>query len=161
MTELIIAPDIGFAPIERSGVFTMFREDARLECNCPKKRGMGCGGIAIDDIPLQFRTFQLVAQRYAKRFIERMKPRGYAYMDGSDIVFHGPFPSYDFDNNLSDIDSAAKAMLPGKDGEEHPENMLSFVFEQSGGLVDYVLVATFLIRDEYTDIPVEAVANGF
>ena len=163
--ELILNPDIGYAPISKQGIFTIRREDARLECNCPKRRGTGCGGIAIDDIPLAFRSFQMLCQDYGRRFIARMKPRGFEFMDGDDLVIHGPFPSYELNKNLADIGSStwAQARYRDKeDGSEHPERVLPFVFERSiqGEYVDYVLAGTFLVRDEFTEIPLEEVAHG-
>jgi hypothetical protein len=162
VTELIIQPDTAVAPIQKHGIFTIRREDARLECNCPHKRGMGCGGIAVDDVPLQHRSFQLLCQDYAKRFISRMRARGYEYVDGGDVVFHGPFSSYELNKNLADIGSSqwGQAMYRDKaDNAEHPERVLPFVFERNplGEYVDYVLVATFTVRDVFTDIPLEEV----
>ena len=165
MTELILQPDTGYGLLEKTGVFTIRREDARLECNCPKRRGAGCGGIAINDIPLPLRSFQLLCIDYGKRFIDRMRVRGYEYQDGSDLLMHGPFPSYELNKNLADIGSSqwGQAMYRDKeDDAEHPERVLPFVFERDvmGEYVDYVLVASFKVKDVFTDIPVEEVSNG-
>lgn len=164
MPELIVAPELHKAVIERQGIFTMLREDAALECNCPQRRGEGCGGIAIDDIPLVFRTFQLLCQEKAKRFIQRLAARGYEFQDGSDVLVHGPFPSYEYERRLGDAGSPvwAKAMNRDyRDGLEHPERALPFVFERDpdGGFVDYVLVARFLIEDKFTDLEAH-IGNG-
>lgn len=159
MTELIIQPHIELAPIEKRGSFTIHREDARLMCNCPQKRGDGCGGIAIRDIPLQFRNFERLCTAYGKRFIDRMRPRGFEFVDGADLLLHGPFPSYELNKNLADVTSGewARAMYRDKaDDLEHRERVLPFVFEVDplGEFVDYVLVGTFLMRDVYTEIEV-------
>lgn len=159
MPEIVVAPDLNKAVIERQGIFTLLREDAALECNCPKRAGSGCGGIAINDIPLLFRTFQLLAQVKAKRFIDRLKPRGYEFMDGGNVLLHGPFPSYEFDRRLGSADDPLWAKARNRDRHddlEHPERVLPFVFERDlqGAYVDYVLVAQFLIEDKFTDLEV-------
>ena len=157
MTQIIIAPEVNLATIQKQGVFTIMREDARLECNCPEKRGVGCGGIAIRDIPLALRSFQMLCEDYAKRYIERQRVRGFEYVDADDMLLHGPFPSYELNKNLTDINSPEwrRAMSRDKeDGLEHPERALQFVFERGDAFVDYLLLASFTLRDTYTDIEV-------
>lgn len=152
MVELIVRPDVGKAIIQKSGVFSVHRENALLECNCPALRGP-CGGIAVGDIPLQYRAFQLLCMAQGKAFISKLVPRGYEWR-GGDLLVHGPWPSKY--QNLQDASAPAWSMVSRrdpKDDTEHPERFLSavgniddFVF------MDYVLVAEFLIRDEFTDL---------
>lgn len=152
MTGIIVRPDVGKAVIQRQGVFSVHRENAALECNCPSLRGP-CGGIAVGDIPLNLRSFQLLCTEMGKAFISRQIPRGYEWR-GGDLLVHGPWPSKT--QNLQDASSPAWSMVgrrDPKDGLEHPERFLAAVGNPDDYVfMDYVLVAEFLIRDEYTDL---------
>ena len=65
------------------------------------------------------------------------------------VRLHGPFPSYDFNQNLSDVQAAVwrDAQRPDSNGDEHPELALGSVFERDlafNPYADYVYLATFL-----------------
>lgn len=153
MVEVIIRPDVGKALIRREMVFSVHREDAALECNCPQRRGTGCGGISLDDIPLAFRTFELLCREKGKAAISRQAVRGYEWA-GGELMLHGPWPS-----KTQNLQDAASPFWFGlgrrdvKDDLEHPEKFLSAVGDTTQFThMDYVLVADFLIRDEFTDL---------
>lgn len=158
MPGLIVAPSLPKVLIERQGIFSVHREDAMLECNCPALRGP-CGGIALDDIPLALRRFQLLCIERAKRFVERQKPRGFEW-HGAPLLLHGPWPSKV--QNLQDASSSVWASARNRDShddEEHPERVLHVVsdWQPSGEghvFMDYILVGTFLYQDKMTDLEV-------
>ena len=148
MPGIIIKPDLGKVLVRREGLFTIMREDAGLECNCPAHRGP-CGGIDIDALPLQFRVFQLLCREKAQRFIDRQRPRGYEWANGV-MALHGPWPSRT--QNLTDLNQIKTGR--DADGFEHPEDAARFVFESNDEtpFVDYLLVGDFLFRDQMTDL---------
>ena len=153
MIGIIVAPDLGTERVERSGVFTVDALDARLiECNCPRQLGDGCGGIDLNRLPQEHRAFELKCKEMGKRFINRMAARGYEW-DG-DIVVHGPFPSHDFDNTMQDAESSQWRNMRRslEDGMEHPERLLPMVYERVTHLADYVVVGSFLFKDQITDL---------
>lgn len=153
MTGIIVRPEMNKVLIQKSGIFMLRRDDASLECNCPHLRGP-CGGIAISDIPLKYRAFELLCLEMGKKFIERQKPRGFEWTGGN-LLLHGPWPSKV--RNLVDIDSPTwnEAMKRDKDdGFEHPERVLSLVTDESSEYLDYVLVGDFLFKDRMTDLEI-------
>ena len=156
MANIIIAPEVLKATVQIQGIFSVHREDADLECNCPQRRGAGCGGIEVAQIPLLFRKFELLCKENADRFIERMAARGRVW-NNTPILLHGPWPTRV--GGLSDIDSSVwdSAMQRDKsDGWEHPERALAFVQDARDAYVrmDYVLLAEFELDDIFTDLEV-------
>ena len=154
MTAIIISPELELSLVERRGIFTIPTEDATLTCNCPK--GLACGGIAFDKIPLKHRTFEMHARELAKRFIERQAVRGYELV-GDDLRLHGPFWSYDFNNTLTDINSSLfkDAQRQDRNGDTHPELVLGAVFERDlafNPYVDYRVVGQFLKQAVITEV---------
>ena len=149
---VITRPELAKVVIERQGIFSVHREDAALECNCPRNLGP-CGGIAVSDIPLVMRTFQLLCMEKGKRFIERQRPRGYEWR-GGDLLLHGPWPSKV--QNLQSADSPVWATAMNRDyrdDEEHPERILHVVGEAGVSVfMDYILCAEFLFHDVMTDL---------
>lgn len=154
MPGIIVAPEVQKARMLIQGLFSLRSEDADLECNCPQRRGNGCGGIEIASIPLTFRAFELLCNENAKKFLRSMHARGREWT-GSPILLHGPWPSRT--SNLVDIDSPQwdGAMRRDKgDGAEHPERILGFVGNPADKheWMDYVLLAQFEVNDIYTDL---------
>lgn len=157
MPGIIVAPDLGKVLVQKQGVFQMHREDANLECNCPRRRGDGCGGISPSKLPMQFHKFELLCLDMGSTFIAQMRRRGYEWADG-DLVVHGPFPSYDLVHTMQDADatSLAAAMRRSKDdGWEHPELALPFTqMREESEWVDYVCVGQFLFKDRMSDVEI-------
>lgn len=155
MTGIIVQPDLGKVVVRREGIFTVDAELAALECNCPKQRGP-CGGIDINKIPLRYRTFQMLVQDRARRFIARQLPRGFEWY-GGDLELHGPWFSLDLAHNLQDASSTSwQVGKREKDGFEHPERAVAMVLEATPGLMDYLLVGEFLFQDQMTDLEIPA-----
>ena len=104
--------------------------------------------------------FQLHASRLQDDLIAKQRARGRDLT--GDIRLHGPFPSYDLNQNLVDVKASmwAEAQRPDKNGDEHPELVLDAVFERDEAFSpysDYVYVATFLGLEYFTR---ESVTGG-
>ena len=152
MPGIVVAPDLGKVLVQKQGIFQMHAEDARLECNCPRRRANGCGGITPSNLPFEFHDFELLCMEMGKKFLDSMRRRGYEWVKGS-LVVHGPFPSYDFNHTLGDASSNELVVRREKhDGFEHPERSLAFVHERNEVWVDYVVVGEFLFRDQMSDV---------
>lgn len=155
MTGIIVAPDLGKVLVERRGIFTVPGEMATVSCWCP--HGKPCQGVEIDKLPQSEHQFFLWAKRMGEMFIARQEPRGYEWAMGN-LWLHGPFPSYEFNSRLVDIESEAlrQAGKRGPDGFEHPEQALPLVFERDAfsPYMDYVFLGKFLFRDLMTDLEV-------
>lgn len=137
--------------VQRRGIFTLPVEDARLRCACPGP----CEGIEVRKIGLERRDMELLARSMEDRFVERMAVRGYELLGG--LRLHGPWPSYDFNNHLLDVESSifSDAKKTHGDGEEHPELSLGAVFEREGAFnpyMDYLLVGDFTKKGVWTEI---------
>ena len=154
MPGIIIAPNLDTVLVQRQGIFTLPAEDAIVGCNCQFKKP--CGGVDIDKLPFEVVAFFHTAKAMGSRFIERQVARGFEYV--GPMVLHGPFPSYDLNRNLADLESSRlkEAMRRDHDGFEHPEMSLEFVFERDeiGNYADYVFVGDFLFKDQMTDVEV-------
>ena len=156
MTGILVAPDLGVVLIRRQGSFTLPQENATVACLCPERKP--CGGVDIDKFPQSEASFMHVAKDMGNRFIERQKPRGFEFPLSGQLVLHGPFPSYEFNTRLADAESSMfrDAKRPDKNGDEHPELALPFVFERDAfsPYADYVFVGMFLFKDRMTDLEV-------
>lgn len=139
---LVVVKDKQLCPVPVRGVFTVPSEDALVKCDCPER----CEGILLPQIPLAARAFQLHAYELQSRLIERQRARGRELT--GEIRLHGPFPSYDLNQHLTDVNAAlwAEAQRPDQNGDEHPELALDAVFERDAfsPYSDYAYVATFL-----------------
>ena len=148
MSTLVVVKDRQLCPVPIRGVFTLPTEDASVKCRCPA----ACEGMLLPSIPLEARAFQLYAYEMQTKLIEQQRTRGREL--SGDIRLHGPFPSYEFNRHLVDINASlwAEAARPDKNGDEHPELALDAVFERDAfsPYSDYVYMATFL-GYEYVD----------
>lgn len=140
--SLVTVQDKRLCPVPITGVFTIPSEDALVSCNCPGP----CKGISLPNIPLHARAFQLHAYEMKDKLIERQKVRGRDFVS---LSFHGPFPSFDFNNNLTDIKASLwnDAVRKDQNGDEHPEEALVAVFEVDDAFSpysDYQFRAMFL-----------------
>ena len=156
MTGLLVAPDLDIVLVKRQGSFTLPAENGTVACLCPQ--GRPCGGVDIDKLPQTEAAFFGVAKDMGNRFIERQKPRGFEFPLSGQLVLHGPFPSYEFNRRLADVESSVfrDAMRRDRNGDEHPELALDVVFERDAfsPYVDYVFVGMFLFKDRMTDLEV-------
>ncbi len=101
----------------------------------------------MNDIPLEHRQCQLFLIEGAKKWINRMIPRGFIYEDYFDVHVYGPFPSYELSKNLRDVtefnvDATTAASMVKKRATEIEE------------FADYRLVANFSTRPLEFDNPV-------
>ena len=169
MTAILVAPDLDKAVMQKTGIFTLSKADASVAgkvigCNCPDRIGnnkdtsQGCSGFRVEQIPLQYRKFDLLARQMGQRFIERQKVRGFEWMN-TPLRLHGPFESYDFENTMVDVDSpvwSSAAQRDKADNFEHRERVVPLVFERPVGAanpkVDYQFVGEFLFQDFLTDL---------
>ena len=60
-------------------------------------------GTRLNAIPLPHRMCQQYLHAGAKRFIDRMRVRGFEYVDFYDVHVYGPFPSYDLPRTMRDL----------------------------------------------------------
>lgn len=155
MTSIVVAPELDRMVVERRGIFTVPAEDSLVACNCPHRKP--CNGIRIRSISLENRAFELLAHDMEQRFLERQAARGFELM-GAELLLHGPFWSYDFNSHLADISSSAwwDAQKKDRNGDEHPENTLGYVFEVDQSAFnpyrDYLIVGTFLKQAVLTEV---------
>lgn len=105
-------------------------------------------GSHLKGIPLEHRMCQMYLYEGAKRFIERMKVRGFEYEDFYDIHVYGPFPSYDLPHNLRDL----------SEFNADPNVVANLVKARATTVeefADYRLVGNFLSRPLVFDEPAE------
>ena len=156
MTGILVAPDLGTVLVERRGIFTLAAENATVACLCPERKP--CGGVDIDRLPQTETAFMHAAKDMGQRFIARQKPRGFEFPTSGRLVLHGPFPSYELNTRLSDIETSMikDAQRRDRNGDEHPECALPLVFERDafGPYADYVFIGEFLFKDRMTDLEV-------
>ena len=152
--ELILQPALGKVLVQKSGVFSVHREDAALECNCPALRGP-CGGLEVGKMPLAFRAFELLCLSNGNRFIKLMARRGFEW-HGGNLMLHGPWPSKV--QNMTDPTTplwSTVARRDPKDDEEHPERFLYAVSDTENHVfMDYMVVGDFLFKDKFTDLEI-------
>ena len=135
MPVVLVAPERELAKVVRRGILTVPGEDALVRCLCPKP----CAGMA--KLPLQARKLERYALEMGARFTERMAVRGYGLI--GELRLHGPWPSYELNRNLSDVNA---------------ENWEDMVFEQDAmsPYSDYLLVGEFLKQSVLTEVIVHA-----
>ena len=156
MAAIVVTPDLERCLVELVGVFQVAAEDSLVSCLCPQQRP--CGGMRIRNIGVADRAFELHAHQLEMTFIERERARGYELAD-SDLRLHGPFWSYDFNHTLTDDGASAwrEAKRPDRNGDEHPELALPFVFERDETVAnpyrDYLIVGRFLKQAVLTEVP--------
>ena len=122
-----------------------------MTCQCALRQP--CAGLRVEDIPLGVRSLADALYAGGKRFIERMQVRGFEYA-GRGVRWHGPWVSYDFNQNLVDAEAAAWVQA---EVLNDPSLVLPFVISREATVPysDYVLVAGFIFQDRWTDIPLE------
>ena len=153
MPGILIAPDLDLVLVERRGIFTVPAETATVSCSCPQRKP--CKGVEVTRLPQEQHVFAGWAKEMGEMFIARQKPRGFEWVQGN-LWLHGPFPSYEFNQRLQDIETSMIKAAQRKDqnGDEHPELALPLVFERDafGPYVDYLFVGKFLMKDRMTDL---------
>lgn len=120
----------------------------RAIATVPARNGLlECRGTRLNDFPLTHRALQQYLIAGAKRFIERMKVRGFEYVDFYDVHVYGPFPSYDLPRKLRDITEFNVDPERAKDLVEARKNIIE-------EYADYRLVANFVAIPTEFDEPV-------
>ena len=145
MPAIVVAPDLSLVKVVRRGILTVPVEDAAARCACPSP---SCSGLDVNTLPLTARALQKHVLLMGQRFIERMRVRGYELV--GTLRLHGPWPSYDFNNTLADIESAGL-------NSDDPADALGVVHNRQAfnPYSDYLLVGEFLKQAVLLDIPVE------
>lgn len=135
MTEILIAKDLMPRKVQRRGVITVEAEMATLVCK----------GMRIDDIPLHHRRLELVLREAATRMIARQAVRGVKYYDHDGVHVYGPFPSYEFNDHLVDIDT-----FDERDSQECA-NLTRPTPQVIGAFADYLIVISFFRMPEVVE----------
>lgn len=104
-------------------------------------------GTHLNGIPLEHRMCQRYLMEGAKRFIERMKVRGFEYEDAYDVHVYGPFPSYNLPRTMRSI---TEFNVDPNVAANLVEARATTVEE----FADYRLVANFVARPKVFDEPV-------
>lgn len=148
MTTLVITPSLEKSLIQRRGIVTVPDEDAMAACLCVK--GQRCAGIVVNTLPLEARTLERHLRTMGDRFISRMRVRGLEWT-GGDMRLHGPWPSYELNKKLADVESQAWATAERENDMSH---VLPFVIEQpeQSGYSDYLLVTDFIAQNVWTEV---------
>ncbi len=148
MPSIVVTPDLNLVIVEERGVVTVPIEDATVRCNCPV--GIPCAGLDVDKMPLEARTLQQHLYMMGQKFIERMEIRGFKHT-GKPLRLHGPWPSYDFNNNLANMESSLWAEAKAKDD---PSLVLGYVFDREtfNPYMDYLLIGEFLEKEVLIEI---------
>ena len=146
--NIVITPDLEIGIAIQKGVVTVPYEDAIVRCNCPDRKM--CAGIDVDKMPLEARTLQRHLYMMGQKFIERMAVRGYKH-PGKPLRLHGPWPSYDFNNHLANMESSTWAEAMRLDD---PSLVLGYVFDRTAfePYMDYLLIGEFLTKAVWTEI---------
>lgn len=150
MSLLVQVKERRLCPVPIRGVFTLPSEDATVRCRCPEKP---CEGIKLTEIPLKARTFQKHAYELKDKLIAAQRSREREFAGGLEL--HGPFPSYDLNQHLTDVRASMwqNALRPDQNGDQHPEVSLDAVFERDKAFnpySDYYYTAMFLGYEYYT-----------
>ena len=156
MVGLVITPSLEQSLIQRRGIVTVPDEDAKVSCQCV--RGEPCHGIEVSKIPLEARTLENHMRMMGDRFIGRMRARGVEWV-GGDLKMHGPWPSYQFNKTLQDVNSSLWAQA---EREDDLNFVLPMVLEQptENGYSDYLLVGDFMARNVWTEVEVPDADEG-
>ena len=154
MTGLIKIADSVACPSSQIGVTTVDSELATSRCygvaTGQPCRVAGCLGFALREIEIEHRTLQKHLTQMGERFNANMKRRGLEPL--SELWVHGPFPSKDLLETMTDPDSsstfgkmARRIPDPTAGGMpvEHPELTLPAVFETVTHKSDYVFIGWF------------------
>lgn len=145
---ILITPHLERCLVERRGILTVPSEDAKAVCNCPG--GRPCNGLIVRELPLHMRALELHVIKMEKKFVSRLAARGCELVGG--LKLHGPWPSYDFNNRLTDIQTS---MWEEAKRADDPGLTLTAVFERDMAFnpySDYLLVGDFLKEAVLTEI---------
>ena len=152
MTALVITPELERSLVTKRGIVTVPDEDATVSCFCV--RGQNCSGIVVNELPVEASVLEGHMRMMGTKFIGQMKRRGLEWV-GGDLRLHGPWPSYEFNKTLADIESQA-----WKDAEQTGDlnGVLPYVIEQptKGEYADYLLVGDFTERNVWTEVIINA-----
>ena len=149
----------------KQGVLTVPIEDAVVSCKGTAQgavcKDVGCQGIDVDRLPLAAAPLQAHFYTMGAKFRDRYQIRGFEPV-GSKLWLHGPFPSYDFNQHLVDVESALfrqaeygdeDLTMPGR-RDPRPDLVVPFVFERGAfnPYADYVFLGYFLGRETVTAV---------
>jgi hypothetical protein len=150
MTSLVITPSLEKSLVTKRGIVTMPDEDATVSCLCV--RGQHCAGIVVNQLPVEAALLEQHMRMMGTKFISRMQARGLEWV-GGDLRLHGPWPSYEFNKTMADIESQAWKDAEREDDLSH---VLQYVIEQpeQGEYSDYLLVGDFLAQNVFTEVEV-------
>lgn len=113
----------------------------------------------VEALPLAYRALQSYVRQMGDKFINRLAIRGYDLVSG--LRLHGPWPSYGFNEHLSDVKTS---LWKQADRENDLSPLLGEVFNQEGRAfspyVDYLLVGAFLKQAVLTEIWIPEENNG-
>lgn len=151
MTGIIVAPNLEKHLVVRRGILTVPQEDASVGCQCV--HGRPCQGLSVNDLPLSARPLELYVRQMGDKFIARMAIRGFQLV-GQKLRLHGPWPSYELNQHLTDVESAAWGEAKRQDD---PSLTLPFVFDRdaSSPYMDYLLVGQFIKEAVLTEVIVK------
>ena len=138
MTEILIAKDLVPRKVQRRGTITVPAEMATLVCR----------GKRIDDIPLVHRRLERTLREAAIRMIARQAVRGVKYYDHDGVHVYGPFPSYEFDGHLLDIDTYDLR------DDQALANLTRPTPQVIGAYADYLIVISFFRMPEVVEYEV-------
>ena len=133
---LQIAPNLDLLKVQKRAIITMPTWYATLEAHM---------GLPVTAIPLQHRDLQRSLQESGEKFIERMRIRGFTYIDLDDMHVYGPHESKMLHESMVPMDTAH---LP----PEEVRNLVQDKQYQVGEFVDYLLVANFLRQEVITEV---------
>jgi len=150
MTGVVVSPELGISKVVRRGIVTVPMEMASVSCDCVRRQS--CQGLVVRELPLTARGLELKLLEMSDLFIERMRVRGYEPVGG--LRLHGPWPSYNFNERLADIESEAWKRA---EREQDLSYVLPFIIEPqaSNPYSDYLLVGDFLKQNVLTEVIVK------
>jgi len=146
--NFLITPTLEKSLVSRRGIATVPEEMATVSCECVTRKP--CSGLAA--FPLVARNLELELARMGKLMVGRLARRGYEWL--GELKIHGPWPSYEFNERLADIEAEAwkRAAV-----EKDLSYTLPFVFEWNAAspYKDYLLVGDFLLQNVLTEVIVK------
>lgn len=144
---LQVAPDLERMLVWRRGILTVPQEDAIVSCSCITSKS--CKGLGLNNLPLIARHLQRYCLQMAEKFQERMRIRGYQLQ--GNLRLHGPWPSYEFNQHLVDVESS---LWREAQRQSDPTIVLPLVVDRTATspYSDYLLVGQFLKQAVLTEI---------
>lgn len=139
MTAILVRPKPDLVLVQKRAIATVPAHIATFKAD-------NWRGSHLKGIPLEHRLCQMYLYEGAKKFIERMRVRGFEYRDEYDIHVYGPFPSYDLPRNLRDLSEFNAA-------PDVARNLVKARATTVEEYADYRLVANFVSRPVVFDEP--------